>query len=459
VTQVNRQSRPPSTRSRSSSGDQVNLNHLPDGYSSPQIKTLQKQLNLPQTGKVDKNLRTAVHQFQQQQHAKDKSFKVDNIVGKQTWGALKSNPQSKPVTDGFDSPAAPKAQARPRPKPQAAQHAAEGAPEPGAAPSAPAAPAVAGAPAEPGAPAAPVTRGAAPAAPVAAQGAPAAGLPTAPPTGVHTALQAGARQPSVSTSGGVTHRTGVDTSTYQVTSKSPSSAELAQISRTDRPLADAIRHSQQAFGTLADNGGRITVANSAGNGNYPVVTAVPPGFDASKPAQVQTHYHGWRASAPDEAGSGSKAMKQMMAANHQQVFVLPEAAGNVNANHTNWTNVSDEAATTRDALKGAGVTNVGQKTLSGHSAGGQPLATVLQNGHFDASRVVLLDCMYWPSQIKAGLQAHGQNVKDITMVDATTGHTADMARAFPGRVHTLQAPSHDGALRYYLGGFKLPSAN
>jgi len=74
---------------RQQSPPKIDLNKLPDGYSSSQIKSLQKSLNLDQTGKVDNNLRSAVRSYQQQQHSKDKSFLVDGIVGKQTWGALK----------------------------------------------------------------------------------------------------------------------------------------------------------------------------------------------------------------------------------------------------------------------------------------------------------------------------------------------------------------------------------
>src|SRR5947209_12648049 len=89
------------------------------------------------------------------------------------------------------------------------------------------------------------------------------------------------------------------TDTFQVAAGSPTAAELARLDRTDPSLAQTIRKAQAAFGDLVAQGGRVTVSNSVGNGMQPVVTVVPPGFDASRPASVQTHYHGDRTSAAE----------------------------------------------------------------------------------------------------------------------------------------------------------------
>jgi hypothetical protein len=252
-----------------------------------------------------------------------------------------------------------------------------------------------------------------------------------------------------------------------VTANSPTPAELKVLARTDRPLADTVRRAQSAFGDLTAAGGHVTVSNIAGNGNFPVVTVVPPGFDPSKPAKVQTHYHGDRTSAAEANSGGPLAMRELMKADPQRVFVLPEARANVGGNSTDWNNALDQGQTTRAALANAGVANVGEKTVSGHSAGGRALANVMKNGKLDADHVVLLDCLYEPAAttLRESLVAN-KKVKQVTVVlGSNEPSRADaMVAALPGRsdkvtVRPLNGNgAHETVLRYFIDGSRLPSA-
>ena len=244
---------------------------------------------------------------------------------------------------------------------------------------------------------------------------------------------------------------------------SPSKTELAVLARTDKPTADAIGRAQRAFADLLVRGARIVVTTPPGNGHKPVVTVVPPGFDASRPATVQTHYHGDRTSSTEPGGRATIAMKELMERNPQQVFVLPEAGGNVGASPTDWTNVKNQAATTRDALAAAGVSKVGETTLSVHSAGGRALASALKTKDgVAADRVVLLDCLYEPamSQIRTGLLKMKDDVREFVVVRGTNerDRAVAMNAALSPRSRLATVPTtggenpHDGNIRGYLDG-------
>src|SRR5688572_18911591 len=97
----------------------------------------------------------------------------------------------------------------------------------------------------------------------------------------------------------------------------PSKGPLA---KTDRLIANAVRKAQVAFGELT-----IRVIRSSGNEDRPVLVLLAPGFDPKKPAKVQTHYHGDLASVADEDGYTTCAVKDLLSADPQRVFVLPEA--------------------------------------------------------------------------------------------------------------------------------------
>ena len=212
--------------------------------------------------------------------------------------------------------------------------------------------------------------------------------------------------------------------------------ELAKLERFSPALGRVVEQAKSTYAEFLSRTppARITATTSAGNGGSPVLTLVPPGFDASKPATVQTHFHGDLTSVAAPAGSHTGNIKEQLAKDPQRVWVLPEAQGNVGAQKTNWNNVQDEAGTVRDALGGAGVTPAaGTKyVVSAHSAGGRGLAAAMTTGTLKAEQLVLLDCLYerdtGPGANTAILNAVKQGalaqVKDVVIV-ATGSYPSD----------------------------------
>ncbi len=188
----------------------------------------------------------------------------------------------------------------------------------------------------------------------------------------------------------------------------------------ERRLGETIARAQTAFADTIQRGGRVLASTSPGNGDRPVLTVIPPGFDPRQPARVQTHYHGWNATVADPRGhsAGTTArIQEVQAQDPQAVFVLPEA-NNAPARggqyRTDWSNVTSQARTTEDALRGAGITNVGTRVVSAHSGGGNALANAIR-AHRDGS----------------GLQADR-----LELHDSLYGSQADLARwaaTGPGR--------------------------
>ncbi len=164
-------------------------------------------------------------------------------------------------------------------------------------------------------------------------------------------------------------------------------------------LAPALaRTLEQAKSTWAEflSRARITLTTSSANDGAPTLTLVPPGFDATRPVTVQTHYHGDATSIAAAAGPHTFNIKEQLIRDPQRVWVLPEAKSNVGLGNTNWNNVKDQAGTTRDALAGAGVVAPNETTyvVSAHSAGGRALAAAMTSGTLRADQLVLLDCLY-----------------------------------------------------------------
>lgn len=207
-----------------------------------------------------------------------------------------------------------------------------------------------------------------------------------------------------------------------------SAQDLARLKQTQPALAKTIEQAKATYAEFLNRTppARLTVTTSAGNGSAPVLALVPPGFDASKPATVQTHFHGDLTSVAAPNGSHTGNIKEQLGRDPQRVWVLPEAQGNVGAASTNWNNVADQARTVRDALSAAGVTPVDgtQYVVSAHSAGGRALAAAMKTGTLQADQLVLLDCLYESTNgpgantailnaVKAGGLA---NVKDVVIV-------------------------------------------
>jgi hypothetical protein len=177
-----------------------------------------------------------------------------------------------------------------------------------------------------------------------------------------------------------------------------SKAELAKLKQSSPALARTIEQAKSTYAEFLSRTppARISVSTTPGNGAAPVLTLVPPGFDPSKPATVQTHFHGDLTSVAAPNGSHTGNIKEQLSKDPQRVWVLPEAQGNVGAAGTNWNNVKDQAGTVKDALTGAGLAAKSDTrfVVSAHSAGGRALAAAMTNGTLKADQLVLLDCLY-----------------------------------------------------------------
>ncbi len=313
---------------------------LHEGSRGEAVSELQSQLNLPVTGRFDRATHDAVFAFQTRQH-----IARDGIVGPETLRELRRTPAS--------------------PSPQAAT-------------------AVGNPPARRGDP------------PL-----PAAPTPN-PTTPTPTAPAIGPTGPATTVSNG-----------YDVATVTPQQlADLRASGSTGQRTANTIENARTNFGDTLTRGGRLVVSNPEGNGGQPVLTVVPPGFNPAQPARVHTHYHGWNGTVAEprgSAGGGTVRIQEVQAADPQTVFVLPECSNTRlmlstrdNASrrqyHTDWGNVSSQAATTDSALASAGISNVGTQVVSAHSAGGQALASALRHqpdgAGLRADRLELLDCLY-----------------------------------------------------------------
>jgi hypothetical protein len=247
---------------------------------------------------------------------------------------------------------------------------------------------------------------------------------------------------------------------FEVTASAPSSTELKALGSKSPALVRTVRQARLAFADLLAGGGKLFVFASAANGGQPVLTIRGPGFDPKLPAKVQTHYHGDRTSVAEENGHTTQAIEQLIAADPQRVFVLPEARANVNAEKTDWTNVLDQPQTTREALSAAAISLVGERTVSAHSSGGRALAKALEKP-IEADRVLCLDCLYEPamSMLKKGLKKNGKSMKELVVVRGTNerGRWRTMVDAFAPssrgfEVGALGDNPHEAVVRYYLDG-------
>lgn len=136
---------------------------------------------------------------------------------------------------------------------------------------------------------------------------------------------------------------------------------------------------------------KVLVTAAASNGQAPVSVIVPP--NAQAPFTVQTHYHGDGARSL-ASNPAADAIATQVKRGDSTVFVLPEAAKP--GAPTDWTNVRRIGDTTTEALAAAGVTgDVGQQTLSVHSAGGRALMYAVKNGEsLKADRLVIQDALF-----------------------------------------------------------------
>jgi hypothetical protein len=184
-------------------------------------------------------------------------------------------------------------------------------------------------------------------------------------------------------------------------------------------------------------GAEISVSSSPASGGQPVVLVRHRDADARN-LTVQTHFHGFQ--HMDKAVRYDQqigdTVEKAWDKNKNMVFVFPEARDEGQAHRrAEWDGLTSAHDLTRTAVETAGLSwNGVQKTiLSGHSAGGSPVAKALaraqrgQDGPF--SRVELYD---------AAMQSAGTNVtaadRDAARAYVTT-HQADMLYV-PGTMST-----------------------
>ena len=201
---------------------------------------------------------------------------------------------------------------------------------------------------------------------------------------------------------------------YDVAKTDQKEIDKLKASRDDatRRLGHTIENAKASYGDLLAKGAKIVVTTTAGNGGQPVMTLMGPGFDASQPARVQTHYHGDNATVADPIGSKAgtnSRIRDVVAHDPQTVFVLPEAKnapagvdspenGDRNDYRASWKNVQDQARTTDDALQAAGITKLGKQIVSFHSGGGkvvqQLMALDASGARLRANSLELHDSLY-----------------------------------------------------------------
>jgi hypothetical protein len=254
-----------------------------------------------------------------------------------------------------------------------------------------------------------------------------------------------------------------------------SDRELASLRASRDPgqqrLANTIANARRAYADTLAAGGRVVVSTSAANGGQPVLTLVPPGFDPSKPARVHTHYHGWNSTVADAPGHGTRRTENMQAIgarDPQTLFVLPECSnaptrGAGQGYRADWSNVRDQATTTDDALRAAGVDpgRVDEHVVSAHSAGGKALQFAMQH-HPDGSglradRLQLFDCFYgnWDQAVRdwAGT-ANGSRAARVEYFHGTNdnprGLSGGLQRAFGDRYRFASDGNHDRTVARHL---------
>lgn len=259
--------------------------------------------------------------------------------------------------------------------------------------------------------------------------------------------------------------------------------ELARLqggSAADKRTAVSIQYARYNLKGLLAAGTRIVVTQSAGNGGQPVLLAIPKGFDASKPARVHTHFHGWGATVADPMNHSSGTHTRLAArqkADPQTLFVLPECGnapvrtGLWGPSPTDWSNVSDIAQTARDALAagGLGGITVSERVVSAHSGGGRALGYALaahpDGSGLQADRLELQDCLYGaPAGTVSARQAverwaatpNGAACREVVYLHGTGGNgdlpSTTFLSAWRGRYRRIEVASHDGTVSKWMDG-------
>lgn len=147
------------------------------------------------------------------------------------------------------------------------------------------------------------------------------------------------------------------------------------------PSQTALERARRRFGAI--EGAIIAVSSSPASGGRPVISlrnaqGSPTGY------RVHTHFHG------DQLFDGQVGYEDQIGPTIQsawqhdpdQVFVLPEAANESAAPRSDWNNIRSLPGLNRAALTALSLDpdQAAHFTLSGHSAGGSPVARALARG-------------------------------------------------------------------------------
>lgn len=206
----------------------------------------------------------------------------------------------------------------------------------------------------------------------------------------------------------------------------------------------------------------MVVTTSAGNGGQPVLTLMGPGFDPNKPARVHTHYHGDNATVADPRGSPAgtnQRMEEVQRRDPQTVFVLPEVANPPQRAPSfyaaSWSNANSQVQTTQDALRAAGITNVGAQIVSAHSRGGSALARIIDRdptgAGLRADRLELHDSLYGSQEnIKRWASTdNGRAVRSVLFYRGSNeaGRDRGLEQAFRGQGYQRIDMANQGPMR------------
>jgi hypothetical protein len=182
---------------------------------------------------------------------------------------------------------------------------------------------------------------------------------------------------------------------YEITADHKlSAAELADIRKKDPALAQAIQQAQVSYGSLLSQGAKLVATTSAGNGGKPVLAIVPPALakngDATKPYNVEIHYHGMDAAAsrPNPDSPITQRIADSFKKDPPTVYVLPEWKGT-----NDWSNVLNTGTTAKDATRGI-VGAKGSLTVSAHSLGRMAVLSAIDKGGLSADRLDIEDAFY-----------------------------------------------------------------
>lgn len=214
-------------------------------------------------------------------------------------------------------------------------------------------------------------------------------------------------------------------------------AQLALLAKTSPELARSVREAEVTYARLVDQGARLVVTTSAGNGGLPVLAIIPPSLagnvDPAAPYQVQVHYHGMmgRASQPNPSSPSLARIAATFAQTPPTVFVLPEWRG-VN----DWSNVRNTETTVHDALAGlAGTCTL--TTVSAHSLGRRAIESAIAHGGLVADRLDIEDAFYrtqpeGPRAVATWIAAHPE--AQVRILLTTHGAMSDKK--------TIQSQAH-----------------